>query len=436
VADALQAAHEKGIIHRDLKPENIFMVEGRSDPLFTKVLDFGISKFRDATGESKSMTKTGATMGTPYYMAPEQAQGKRSIDHRADIYSLGVILFQALTGQYPFDDASYPLLVLKICTEPPPAVTMYRGDLPAGVEELVRKALEKDPEQRFPDCAAFKAALAPYIEHRERPQVVADAPSTADIPSTALTGPAAEGGAATPSPVETRIELPRRRGGIFVAAGVLLAGGAFGLAAALGAFGSGDEAQDPAPASAVTAPEPADPAASATEASEESSGSTVETVRVEVRTEPEGAELFLDGDPVANPFRAELPKSAEPRRIEARAEGYEPKSQEIVLRYPQEVQLVLDKDEGADPKRRRRVHARRRGSPPSAASEPSKREPAQAAEHPQADRKPRSTASSSEPASPKPSSEPAPSASEQSPESASAQPEPSPASRELKKLDL
>jgi serine/threonine protein kinase len=118
VCDALDAAHAKGIVHRDLKPENIFLITRGDNADFAKVVDFGISKFHDST--DKSMTKTGTAMGTPYYMAPEQAQGKKDVGKSADIYSLGVILFQALTGQFPFDDESYPMLVLKICTEPAP----------------------------------------------------------------------------------------------------------------------------------------------------------------------------------------------------------------------------------------------------------------------------------------------------------------------------
>ena len=104
VCDALTAAHAKGIVHRDLKPENIYLIERNGDTCFAKVLDFGISKIADGQAENRSLTQTGTALGTPYYMAPEQCQGKKDIDPRADINSLGVILYQALTAQYPYDD--------------------------------------------------------------------------------------------------------------------------------------------------------------------------------------------------------------------------------------------------------------------------------------------------------------------------------------------
>src|SRR5690606_19039138 len=132
IAGALDRAHALGIVHRDLKPENVFLVtrDGRAD--FVKVLDFGISKLLSAIeGAEPSATKTGTTLGTPHYMAPEQAQAKKTIDHRVDVYALGVILFRALTGQHPFEDDSLPLLIVKICVDAPPPVTAWRPDVPA-----------------------------------------------------------------------------------------------------------------------------------------------------------------------------------------------------------------------------------------------------------------------------------------------------------------
>src|SRR6187401_2004204 len=103
--EGLAAAHGAGIIHRDLKPDNVFLLRSRHGKQdFVKLLDFGISKFSALSGDSGfSMTRTGAVMGTPYYMAPEQAKGSRELDHRVDIYATGVILYEALTGQVPFN---------------------------------------------------------------------------------------------------------------------------------------------------------------------------------------------------------------------------------------------------------------------------------------------------------------------------------------------
>src|SRR5690606_20287333 len=117
--DALAAAHEHNIVHRDLKPDNIFVLpRGEEEADFVKVLDFGIAKFRESGGSG--MTRTGMTMGTPNYMAPEQAQASKDLDHRADIYSLGVILFHCITGQLPYDDESFPMLMVKVVSHPAP----------------------------------------------------------------------------------------------------------------------------------------------------------------------------------------------------------------------------------------------------------------------------------------------------------------------------
>src|SRR5690606_3874399 len=100
--EGLKAAHEAGIVHRDLKPDNVFLLANRSGKKdFVKIVDFGISKFNTLGGEF-SMTRTGAVMGTPYYMAPEQAKGGKAVDHRVDLYAVGVILYQAVVGHVPF----------------------------------------------------------------------------------------------------------------------------------------------------------------------------------------------------------------------------------------------------------------------------------------------------------------------------------------------
>ncbi len=163
VCEGMAAAHLHGIVHRDLKPENVFLVEG-SQPATAmdrvKVVDFGVSKIREAGVDSK--TRTGTALGTPYYMAPEQAQGLKTVDQRADIYAIGVMLYRMLTGHYPFDDESYPMLVLKICTEPPPPASTWRADLPEGLADLIDRTLSKDPAQRPADCAALGNELRRY----------------------------------------------------------------------------------------------------------------------------------------------------------------------------------------------------------------------------------------------------------------------------------
>ncbi len=128
---ALGKAHEKGIVHRDIKPDNIYLDSRQESPDFVKILDFGISKIREAAVglESGLKTKTGATIGTPYYMSPEQACGE-TVDQRTDIYAMGVVLFQMLMGRVPFIAQTFPMLIVKIMHEPPPSLIELRSDIP------------------------------------------------------------------------------------------------------------------------------------------------------------------------------------------------------------------------------------------------------------------------------------------------------------------
>lgn len=165
--DALAAAHDKGIVHRDLKPENLFLVRRGGDDEFVKVLDFGISKFSESiNGANASLTQTGMTMGTPLYMSPEQAQGLRSTDHRTDVYSLGVILYMALTGRAPYTAETFPLLIVAIVTAQVPSIRRIRGDVPASLDFVIQRCLAKDPDERFPDCRELAKALAPFEDRK------------------------------------------------------------------------------------------------------------------------------------------------------------------------------------------------------------------------------------------------------------------------------
>jgi serine/threonine-protein kinase len=152
VLDALGAAHAKGIVHRDLKPDNIYVTPaGRP-----KVLDFGIAKLLPELGGS--YTQTGSLLGTPHYMAPEQAAGQ-AIDHRADLYAMGVILFECATGAKPFHGTSLFDLLRKHVDEPPPRPSALRPDLPPAFEHVILTALAKAPDHRWQSAHAMSVAL-------------------------------------------------------------------------------------------------------------------------------------------------------------------------------------------------------------------------------------------------------------------------------------
>jgi len=159
IADALNASHEHGVVHRDLKPENIFLIarDGLRD--FVKVLDFGLAKLTHGDDSVTRHSRVGCVMGTPHYMSPEQCEGKADVDHRADVYALGVILFEMLTGKIPFGGAACGEILIKQVTLQPPSARSIVPDLPPAMDLILFRALAKDPRQRFSTMAELREAL-------------------------------------------------------------------------------------------------------------------------------------------------------------------------------------------------------------------------------------------------------------------------------------
>lgn len=155
ILEGLSAAHAAGIVHRDLKPDNVMLVRKGDDADFVKLLDFGIAKFLQGP-KRVDLTEAGMVFGTPAYLSPEQALA-RPVDHRADLYACGIILFQVLAGRLPFDDESPSALVVKHVTEPPPPLPPDAG--PRALADVIRQALSKDPEGRFTGAKEMAAAL-------------------------------------------------------------------------------------------------------------------------------------------------------------------------------------------------------------------------------------------------------------------------------------
>ncbi|HEX9103583.1 MAG TPA: protein kinase, partial [Polyangia bacterium] len=159
LADGLSAAHARGIIHRDLKPDNIFLIPRGGDPDFVKILDFGLAKLSGPSQAMSHQTKTGSLLGTPHYMAPEQAENVKKVDHRADVYSLGCILFQMLTGRVPFPGEGFGEVLVRHVREPPPLPSRLNPAVPPALEKIVLHALAKKPEFRFASMDDFRTAL-------------------------------------------------------------------------------------------------------------------------------------------------------------------------------------------------------------------------------------------------------------------------------------
>ncbi len=153
IADALHYAHERGVVHRDIKPENVLLQSGRA-----VVADFGIALAVQQAGGTR-MTQTGMSLGTPHYMAPEQAMGERNVDARADVYALGAMTYEMLAGEPPFTGPTAQAIVARVMTERPRALRSVRDTVPEYVESAVNTALEKLPADRFTTAALYSAAL-------------------------------------------------------------------------------------------------------------------------------------------------------------------------------------------------------------------------------------------------------------------------------------
>jgi hypothetical protein len=259
VAEAIGAAHEKGIIHRDLKPANIFLVPRPELPDQIKVLDFGISKMITHGDPANALTGVGQILGTPHYLSPEQANGDAVIDGRADIYSLGVILYELLCGETPFQSSSYlGMITQHLVGKPrPPSERVAGGSIPPALDALVLRALEKDPARRFQSMGELGAALTEVAGHLGEHRARATGSDTPPAPAgrgdaAAATDPNGKDAAAPETEREWQPRHSRRLTALAAAGVVVLAAGALWAARQRG---SRDPGAPPGRAVIVAAPE-------------------------------------------------------------------------------------------------------------------------------------------------------------------------------------
>jgi serine/threonine-protein kinase len=192
-------AHAQGIVHRDLKPSNLFCVRRSDGQSLIKVLDFGISKVSEAVLGNAEVTRTGSVMGSPLYMSPEQMRSARDVDAQTDIWAMGVILFELLTGRTPFFGDTLTEVAIQVATEHAPPIRHLRPEVPAGLAAVIERCLQKDRRTRYRTIAELGVALLPFGSDRARMDV--------ERISGILQGPSPPGGTtAVAPPLPERIE--------------------------------------------------------------------------------------------------------------------------------------------------------------------------------------------------------------------------------------
>jgi serine/threonine-protein kinase len=224
IARGMEAAHNRGIVHRDLKPDNVFLIPDPEDPTRdrVKILDFGIAKLLGTPKGSKGATSTGMVLGTPLFMAPEQCRGAGVVDHRADIYSLGCILYFMLCARPPFNYEGVGEILGAHLHEPVAPPTTINPTVPAGLEAIVMKALAKKPEERYQSMSAMAAELARLLGQTGSNRPMTFPPSTIALPAT--TAPTTLSKAA--APLATPVATPARRSSVIVPLAVAFGAGA------------------------------------------------------------------------------------------------------------------------------------------------------------------------------------------------------------------
>ncbi len=302
-ASALAAAHAKGIVHRDVKPENLFLLR-RKDQDFVKVVDFGISKSLRASDEAEELprlTQTGMVLGTPLYMSPEQARGDDELDARVDIYALGVIMYEAATGQVPFIGNNYLSVISQVLNEEPRSPRELRPELSEEFEAIVLRAMDKDRGARYASAGELVADVTALLDDPTR-----------STERARITGPRKKPRRSkSPTKIATWVALVAVVIAAVVTTVVML-------------FGGSEVIKEHRQRRQIASPPPA--ATDAGPPVELEAAPSVETMEVAIRTEPPGADVQVDGvDKGPSPVTLKLVVHDHFTDIVASAPGYDDK---------------------------------------------------------------------------------------------------------------
>jgi serine/threonine-protein kinase len=317
-ASALAASHAKAIIHRDLKPDNIFLCRRGDDELFVKLLDFGVAKL-SPSGGSAWKTRTGQVVGTPTYMSPEQCAGKKQIDGRSDIYSLGVVLFQALTGSVPFPGDSLSRMLAMHMNEPPPRPSTVRPGVSPRLEAIVLRCLEKAPADRYQTCEELQHALEGKPSQATGADTVVESGGAKTVIESSRAKP-------KPASPPTMLEVPRNRPiALYAVLGAVAIGGA--LVAVLR-----PKSTAPAPpVAAVASPAPVAPVAA--------------PVRLQLESSPAGAEVRQGSSVLGTtPLTLTRKKGEPPFDVQLSMPGYKSEARTLTTDADLRVEVALAKE--------------------------------------------------------------------------------------------
>ena len=357
-ASALSAAHAKGIVHRDLKPDNLFVVPDAHDETRErmKVLDFGIAKLAQQSTADSFKTRTGTLMGTPIYMSPEQCRGIRAIDHRTDIYSLGVIMYEMAVGQPPFVSEGFGDLVNMHMNMPPPRPSGLRPDLPPALEALILTTLAKAPEDRFDAMPALQAALKAagegfFTVRGSSPDHSTGVRRTRAVAPSATIPPETYGTkqtTLTSAGAGEQIPLNRPKGRMVVAVLGVAALAAVGLFVmrSRGAKGDGATGSNHAPLTAIAdSKAKVDPGPTPAAKAVATPPSAPAEVTLVVESEPAGAKVLGAGDQVlgATPLTLTRPARSPGLNLRIEKDGYVTVSRSVSLVRDETLSITLER---------------------------------------------------------------------------------------------